>query len=690
MTFLVPFLLYGLPLAAAPVVIHLIHLYRRRQVKWAAMIFLLAAQRMNKGLSRLRQILILTLRTLAVAAIIFVVARPLAGGWLGLTGGAPDTVLILLDRSASMEQANPATGLSKRTAGLRNLSKAITDAVGTRSRLVLIDSALNRPLALSKADALADLPQTTATDTAADLPTLLQSALDYITTNKTGRTDVWLLSDLQQSDWDPSSGRWETLRKAFGTTQGVRFHLLTYPQPARDDLAVNVDRVTRREAGDHAELLLDLRVTRHTDNPQPLDLPLRFVVNGAATTAKVTLKDNQLVLQGYALPIDKTTKRGWGRVELPADSWASNNTFHFVFDEAPTLGSVIVSDDPAVSDPLAAALNAAADPSRKYTATVLPVKRAAEIPWPETALIVWQAPLPKSDDPLGRQLREHVATGRSVLFLPPDSPDKTELFGLHWGDWETATAGDHPQPQTVEWWRNDADLLANTRDGASLPVGTLEISRRCGIAGDGIPLARVAGRQPLLMRASPEQGSGDAYFLGTLPDTSSLARDGVVMFALLHRALNEGAETLGKAQSRFAGPHALGADPGQWHPIDGQEPTGFAEGLPLHAGVLASGDRLMALNRPPGEDLPQPLPATRLNELFAGLDFRVLADTLEDSRSLTNEVWRTFLMAMAVCILGEALLCMPPRREPAPEAKRPTGFPGATPAITPAPAETLA
>src|SRR4051794_10243108 len=195
MSFLQPALLFGLPLLALPVIIHLIHLYRRRQIKWAAMMFLRAAQRMNKGLSRLRQVLILALRALAITAILLAVARPLAGGWLGLTGGAPDTVLILLDRSASMEQLNPATGISKRTAGLRNLSKAITDAVGTRSRLVLIDSSLGKAQQIDKADLLLDSPQAEATETAADIPALLQGALDYITANQTGRTDIWLLSD---------------------------------------------------------------------------------------------------------------------------------------------------------------------------------------------------------------------------------------------------------------------------------------------------------------------------------------------------------------------------------------------------------------------------------------------------------------------------------------------------------------
>jgi hypothetical protein len=79
--------------------------------------------------------------------------------------------------------------------------------------------------------------------------------------------------------------------------------------------------------------------------------------------------------------------------------------------------------------------------------------------------------------------------------------------------------------------------------------------------------------------------------------------------------------------------------------------------------VVRSGDQIIALNRPPGEDQPETLSTTDLNELFAGLDFRVLTDTLEDARTLTSEIWRAFLIAMALALVGEALLCMPPRRE---------------------------
>lgn len=675
MSFLQPFLLWGLPLAALPVIIHLIHLFRRRTIPWAAMMFLRAAQRMNKGFSRLRRWLILAFRVMAIAALVFMVGRPLAGGWLGLTGGVPDTVLVLLDRSASMEQQNPSSGASKRLTGLRKLADAMQDAYAGRSHLVLLDSATLKAQPLERASSLLDIPPTTATDTTADITALLQGALDYISTNHTGRTDVWLLSDARESDWSPSSGRWEALRGAFRNLQGLRFHVLTYPQVAPENLAVTVDQVTRHESADKAELLMDIRVTRHETAPKPMEVPLRIVINGASSTAKVTLKENDLSLQGYAVSIDRTVKRGWGRVELPADSLASDNVFHFVFDEAPTLKSVIVSDDLSLADPLKAALNAPADPARHYAAGILSVARAAEIPWDDTALIVWQAPVPKPEDVLSKQLLNHVASGRSLLFLPLQGGGDAAFAGLHWGQPKRSQAG---KPDTVEWWRNDTGLLANTRDGKALPLSDLEVSEHFEILGDGVPVARLNSHEVLLMRSSEIQG-GNAWFLGTspAPGASSLARDGVVMFAMLHRALNEGARTLGKAQQRVASRTALGGESAaRWHRVASgiKEDAIVSDDLPLHAGVVESGDRLVALNRPASEDEPAVLNATAMDELFAGLDYRRLEDTIENSKGLTSEVWRTFLILMIVFLLGEALLCMPPKRELAvvPEKKEKT------------------
>ena len=66
MNFLQPLTLIALPLVLLPVIIHLINQQRHRTVPWAAMMFLMTAKRMSKGMARIRHILILLMRVLAI------------------------------------------------------------------------------------------------------------------------------------------------------------------------------------------------------------------------------------------------------------------------------------------------------------------------------------------------------------------------------------------------------------------------------------------------------------------------------------------------------------------------------------------------------------------------------------------------------------------------------------------------
>lgn len=664
MSFLQPFFLLALPLILLPIIIHLVHLKRRRAIKWAAMMFLQAAQRMNQGLSKLRQYLILALRVLAIAALILMAGRPLAGGLLGLTGGAPDTVILLLDRSASMEQQNLATGKSKRETGLKSLSDAVKEAYRDRSRLVLIDSASLEPKEIEDADALRTHPNTSATATTADIPGMLQAALDHITTNQTGRTDVWLLSDLRQNDWNAAGGRWEALRAGFVSLPGVRFHILSYPETAPDNLSIVVEKANRRKGATGAEVLLDVRITRQEGAPEtPIDIPLRVTLNGVSSTLNVTLKDRELFLQGQGIPLDISTLRGWGSLELPADSNLADNRSVFVFGEPAPLRSVIVTDLDEVSVPLKAALNARLDPNLSYQCDVLTIERAAEIEWEKTALVIWHSPIPDPEDILYRQLLDHAAAGRALIFLPPTAPDDRTFAGLGWAEWKTYTTGNALQ---VEWWRNDAGLLANTRAGTALPVGEISLVRQAAVTGEGAPLART--KDGVLMMRSTAEGADFVWFLGTLPgpSASSLARDGIVQFALLHRALEAGVGGLGDTRQRIAARSALGSEPGEWTLADLNEAIPMAEERPFQTGVFKPVDAgpdapLTALNRPVDEDQVGALNSAAVEELFDGLDARYIEDTVDDSRSLASEIWRTFLLLMAIALIIEALLTLPRR-----------------------------
>ena len=50
----------------------------------------------------------------------------------------------------------------------------------------------------------------------------MQEATQYILANEAGRTDVWICSDLRQSDWNPGGGRWESVREQLRDRDGVK------------------------------------------------------------------------------------------------------------------------------------------------------------------------------------------------------------------------------------------------------------------------------------------------------------------------------------------------------------------------------------------------------------------------------------------------------------------------------------
>ncbi len=80
-------------------------------------------------------------RMVAVAGLIFLLTRPLSSGLFGsIAGGQAQTVLVVLDRSASMQQQASLGGLSKLQSGLQTIVSTL-EAAGKNSKLYLVDGA---------------------------------------------------------------------------------------------------------------------------------------------------------------------------------------------------------------------------------------------------------------------------------------------------------------------------------------------------------------------------------------------------------------------------------------------------------------------------------------------------------------------------------------------------------------------
>jgi hypothetical protein len=654
MTFLQPFILFALPLIALPILIHLINQNRHKTIPWAATMFLLQAKRMARGMARLRYILIMIARMLAVAGLIFAISRPMSGGWLGLTtSGAPELTVVILDRSVSMEEQDPVTNRSKRETAVEKLASVFRD-LGRNTRIALFDSATGQRFDLNSPEALMELPEISPTSTSADIPALMQEATEYILTNEAGRTDVWICSDLRQSDWNPSGGRWESVREQLRNRDGVRLYLLAYQDLAPDNLAVSVSGVHRRETTEGAELVMDLKLTRAAATTEPLQIPVTFVIGGARSTVNLEMTGAQLIRNGHTIPIDRESKRGWGRVELPRDANSSDNVFTFVYAEPAVQKTVIVSDDADAAELLRLAAATPSDRSLVYEAEVLPAAQSATIEWDKTAFVIWHAPLPT--DVLAKQLESFVGMGGCVMFFPPEVPTDTTLFGTRWGAWQEPQDADQ---FALSRWRTDTDLLGNSLSGTPLPVGQVVAYRSCDLINENATvLAQLEKGPPLLVRSPTDQGA--VWFCSTLPTTdhSSFVTNGIAFYVMIQRAVARGAAALGEARQYDCG--SLQASVAEsWQPLDDDSGRVLLSQRTINSGLYESDEAAFALNRPLAEDAVEVVSDGTLEQVLNGLNYTRIDDQAGSAMALASEVWRTFLVLMIVALMAEALLSVP-------------------------------
>ena len=111
MTFMNPWLLFAGLGVALPVLAHLLNRYQVKRTDWAAMRFLNRTVRVRSRQVRLRDLLLLLLRCLAVLLLAFAISKPAmkeAGGFASRFGERRAGVVIALDVSCSMQHSDGA------------------------------------------------------------------------------------------------------------------------------------------------------------------------------------------------------------------------------------------------------------------------------------------------------------------------------------------------------------------------------------------------------------------------------------------------------------------------------------------------------------------------------------------------------------------------------------------------------
>ncbi|MGV3772690.1 MAG: BatA domain-containing protein [Verrucomicrobiales bacterium] len=646
MTFLQPFILWGLPLLLLPVVIHLINRLRHRPQPWAAMRFLQTATRSSVSHAKLRQFLILLFRVLAVAMLIIFLSRPLAGGWLGWAlSPAPDVIVIILDRSASMEANVPGGTVSRREQAIQLLSESAKTFDGS-SHLVLIDSATRQPQELADSEALKSLASIGATQTSADMPQLMQVAYNWMVENKSGAAEIWVASDLQRSNWRADDPRWTSVMAQIAALpQKVKVRLLAFNQAPANNVVLSLEEAVIRSRGGASELVASVDIQRSDVSSDPL--LVYSEINGSRSENPVKM-DGQYLRWRTATPFNPGTGEGHGSFVLPADSNPLDNEVFFTLGKEVKASPLVVSSDSMTARFLHLASSRFDDASGP-DGKILPPSEAGAADWSAASLIVWQAPLPSKAT--ADRLLQFISEGGTVVFFPPASNDSGTFSGFAWGGTEDAPAN---SLFPIERWSQDEGPLARTEEGLAIPVTQAEIYRRQKISGGKFILASFADNTPFLVRQTV--GRGRFYFCASLPrpEWSSLG-EGPILVPMLQRMSQEGVRRLQADAYVECGEFRPNENLASWVSVDAPG----KKNPRLNAGVYQIQGRLVAVNRPRTEDEPEMLGVPETKALLAAVPTQLLMEKDASRDRLQGEIWRVFVFAMLIFLLAEGWLILP-------------------------------
>ena len=199
--FAAPLFAWLLPVSLLPVVFHLFFRIRKQPRVFPSLLFFLAAEPRMHARRRLREWLALLLRTLALAALLLALARPVRSGW---GGGGAVRVTVVIDNSASMSAAD-GEGQTRLNRALAAATAVLQDPAVRQAGIVTTvrDPGVALPNGFSDdlAGVRATLGAIRATHGSGDVAGALRQADAVSRGVLRGANEVQVFTDLQATEW---------------------------------------------------------------------------------------------------------------------------------------------------------------------------------------------------------------------------------------------------------------------------------------------------------------------------------------------------------------------------------------------------------------------------------------------------------------------------------------------------------
>ena len=544
MGWIAPAFLAGLLAIAVPVVIHMIHRERRETLAFPSLMFLRKIPYRSVRRQKIRHVLLLALRCLAIAVVVAAFARPFLERRIAPAAATNDSreLVILLDRSYSMGYGGR---WARATAAARTASRGIR----AQDRVSLITFGASAAQVVPPTAALGQLDHALGNLQPSSEPTRyaagLRLASQIVASSDAARKEIVLISDFHRAGFSPNDA---------------------VPLPPRASIRT-VD-VSRGETADVA--VAHVAAARERDVARPrASVTARLLNLGAeprTVTASLELAGRAVQSRSVAIPARGTAQvvfaavpvasSARGVVSIGSDSQPANDRFFFTIAEE-TGASVLVVEPPSVranqSLYLSRAWAVADDPPVRVT-----VRRGsvtdADIRG-STLIVLNEADLPAGAR--GAELRAQVEGGALLLVAPGERGSGN--VSAEWSTFLPAAIGAVTARPEARWASTDfSNALfepfrgAGRGDFSAVAVGRY---RTLSAANGGAVIARLDDGSPLLVERAA--GAGRVLvWASTLDAQSTNAPFHPLWVPLIHQMARR---SLAGRETRpwFTAPHAL-------------------------------------------------------------------------------------------------------------------------------------
>ncbi len=370
MTFLNGFVLFGLVAAAVPLLIHLLQLKKLRQIEFSSIRFLKEIQHASAKRVKLRDYLLLLLRTLAIAALVVAFARPALKGVA--SGSSKSSSVVIIDNSPSTSARNEYgeifTQIKKVGVSLidnfhvgDDVSLVFTSGAGDTSRTL---STIN-PSSLSSRVSRAERSNISGSYASA-----IRAATDKLEGSNYLNKEIYVIGDLQKSELDlKGSVAGGAAAPPQNVPAGTRVLFLKTPESHNDNLSVSAVKLLGPvvEANTPSEVEATLA---NDDGSYKSGVVVSLYLDGrkvAQSVADLPGRASRSVDLAFNV---STSGYHRGMVQIDDNSIQSDNRFYFSFYAIQRLNLVLVTPDSS-SDFVLSAARATMDTSTVVRTSVV-------------------------------------------------------------------------------------------------------------------------------------------------------------------------------------------------------------------------------------------------------------------------------------------------------------------------------